>query len=368
MVSRRRNQPSFGEIKMTIETKIIADSIGEHSPRLTTFLSRYPKFIHGEHLRHRSASFCVSSSRAVPVSKNLEEVKSDELRASPVWWGKEQKGMSAAEELDDTDTCVRWPDDLPRLLVSLAYMLAVDMRPALVTEREYVKRLWQLGAIVEAEVGEDMSAHGAHKSVVNRRLESDLHVNVLWTICKPGLMNFFGLRLDKAAQPEMRVLAEATWRAWNESKPQVLRPGWWHLPFIDEKTGNQIFHYVEQNSLIQDVAIRISVARCARLSYTSFETGKRSTIEEDLRLYDRLITARPIHASPAEHQATPDVRFTRYVDRTNDREIGSHVYEDWRCPHLHGNLHGWHQYRKQLPSEAIAELPKEYRKEEHNAQ
>jgi hypothetical protein len=86
---------------MTIEAKIILDSVGEHSPRLTTFLLRHPKFIHAEFTRHRSMSLCVSSSRAVPVSKNLEEVREDTLRAVPVYWGAEQKGMQSGEELTD---------------------------------------------------------------------------------------------------------------------------------------------------------------------------------------------------------------------------------------------------------------------------
>ena len=90
----------------TIEAKVICDSIGEHSPRLTTFVCRYPKFIHAEDMRHRSGSYCVSSSRAIPVSKNLEEVRSDALRAGPVYWGAEQRGMQSGKELSDEDFTV----------------------------------------------------------------------------------------------------------------------------------------------------------------------------------------------------------------------------------------------------------------------
>src|SRR5271154_5169424 len=91
-----------------ITAKVICDSIGEHSPRLTTFQLRYPKFIHGEFMTHRKFSRNASSSRAIPVSKNLEEVRSDELRAAPVWWGREQKGMQSGDELDDVDVSVLW--------------------------------------------------------------------------------------------------------------------------------------------------------------------------------------------------------------------------------------------------------------------
>src|SRR4051812_11881839 len=84
-----------------ISAKVICDSIGTYSPRLTTFLTRYPKFVHAEHCRHRTHSFCVSSSRAIPLAKTLEEARSDELRAAPVFWGAEQKGMSPGGELAD---------------------------------------------------------------------------------------------------------------------------------------------------------------------------------------------------------------------------------------------------------------------------
>jgi thymidylate synthase ThyX len=321
-----------------ITAKVICDSIGEHSPRLTTFLTRYNKYIHAEHLRHRSMSFCVSSSRAIPVSKNLEEVRSDALRAGPVYWGAEQKGMQSDEELSDER--------------------AIEAGWMTTSPKQDAQSAWKSAAEVAVKHAEYMVKTGVHKSIVNRLLEPFLHVNVLVTSCEPGLMNFFGLRLDKAAQPEIRVLAEQMWAAWNESEPRKLEPGQWHLPFIEPE--------LEPVGLAGDAlqaSIRVSVARCARLSYTSFETGKRSTVEEDLRLYDRLITSRPIHASPAEHQATPDEPRV-YDDDIDFGDIGEHEvrsFMKWCKPHLHGNLPGWVQYRKTLPGEAVAELPKAYR-------
>lgn len=320
-----------------INAGIVCDSIGEHSPRLTTFLTRYPKFIHAEHCRHRAMSLCVSSSRAVPVAKNLEEVRSEELRAGPVWWGREQKGMVAADELSDYDLCER--DGY-----------------AGVTDKGYAQIQWRIAAYHAANQAELMMSIGAHKSIVNRLLEPFLHVNVLVTVCEPGLLNFFGLRLDKAAQPEIRTLAEAMWEAWNESTPRKLASGEWHLPFIDNETWGQLQPIYEDRMSMQEitetVCTKISAARCARLSYTSFETGKRSTVEEDFTLYVRLLSAVPIHASPAEHQATPDAISGPIGHLTTPLE--------WSHPELHGNLPGWIQHRKLLPGEACAPLPKGY--------
>ena len=99
----------------------------------------------------------------------------------------------------------------------------------------------------------------------------------------------------------------------------------------------------------QQTAIKVSVARCARVSYLSNDTGKRSTVEEDLKLYDRLLGAQPLHASPAEHQATPDENVGNEVDGDMWAEKGG-----W------GNFVGWRQYRKMLANEACAPLPQEY--------
>lgn len=334
-----------------IEARVICDSVGEHSPRLTTFLTRYPKFIHAEHMRHRTGSYSVSSSRAIPVAKNLEEVRSDELRAAPVWWGREQRGMQSGEELSDEPISENdWYGPLP------------DERP-LPSERQLAKDQWGQAALMAASVAHTLVLRRVHKSIVNRLLEPFLHVNVLWTTAEPGLLNFLGLRLDKVAQPEMRALAEAVWRAWNESEPQRLEPGQWHLPFVknEHDLGLSIpFDLRDRGwseSLIETARL-VSMARCARLSYMSFETQRRSVIQEDLILADKLITSR--HWSPAEHQATPDTKISWWIDdERNPRKEPD--FEQWEHPEQGGNLGpGWRQYRKILPGEAVAPLPEGY--------
>jgi hypothetical protein len=50
-------------------------------------------------------------------------------------------------------------------------------------------------------------------------------------------------------------------------------------------------------------ARQISAARCARVSYLSFDTGKRSTVEEDAVLFKKLAGSTPKHLSPLEHPA-----------------------------------------------------------------
>jgi hypothetical protein len=70
-------------------------------------------------------------------------------------------------------------------------------------------------------------------------------------------------------------------------------------------------------------------------------------MEDDLKLYRRLVASEPLHASPAEHQATPD---TCHGDCA---PVGFKSQLWWDHPEEHGNFKGWRQFRKTLPGEAI---------------
>jgi hypothetical protein len=317
-----------------IKAEVIADSVSPQGRRLTTFKLRYMRFIHAEFMTHRKLSRNASGSRAVPTARFIEEVRTDHLRASPVYWGKNQKGMQAAEELDG--------DDL-----------------------HAARMIWEQAALEAADSAERMARAGAHKQIVNRILEPFSHINVVasateWT-------NFFGLRLHKDAQPEIRALAEAMWAAREESTPEELSPGEWHLPFANghhdvadalrfSRESQEAGHWFGRFVDPQEALLWTSTARCARVSYESFETGKPSTIEEDVKLFMKLLGSHPVHASPAEHQATPDeAEAISFHDPRPAQPIR------WKNPENHGNLDGWRQHRKLIPGEDVAPLPEEYR-------
>lgn len=331
-----------------ISVTVIADSINAQGNRITTFKLRYPRFIHAEFMTHRVFSRNASSSRAVPFAKLLAEVKSPTERAAPVFWGAEQKGMQTGGELSDLKSEVYGPDATP------------------ISPRSLARIAWANAAEAAAAYAERLAATGVHKSIVNRLLEPFSHINVVCTATEYD--NFFGLRLDTAAEPTMRALAKEMWVAQCNHTPQPLKPGEWHLPFVTKMDAMTIADYVyfareglqpgerDTEDTIKnkndDIMRRVSVARCARVSYESFETGKRSTVEEDLKLYDRLLGAQPLHASPAEHQATPDSRTPK----------DGHYSDAWDKPEEHGNFTGWRQYRKMLAGESCAPLPEGYGK------
>jgi hypothetical protein len=112
------------------------------------------------------------------------------------------------------------------------------------------------------------------------------------------------------------------------SKVTFVADGQWHLPYIT---------YEEKKLYDLNIQVQCSVARCARVSYLTTE-GTSPTVEQDVKLYERLVGSVPLHASPAEHQATPDV----YVD--------SGMYETygWRGGSRQANFVGWISFRKHL--------------------
>jgi len=311
---------------MSIEAKIIADSIGHKSKRLITFQLRYPRFIHAELMTHRQFSRNASSSRAIPVEHMIADIIAD--TAIPIHWGKNQPGMQANEEIDRT-VSIKFKDTDLSLSADEAWYAARD---------NAVDMAYHLHSL------------GTHKQVVNRILEPFMHISVVVT--SSNFDNFYWLRRHKDAQPEIKALADAMWVAQQASTPKLLNAGQWHLPYVTEDDYMALrimdddilrsagISYSDPEMGEIDAMRRISVARCARVSYLTHD-GKKTSIANDFALYDRLVGSVPLHASPTEHQATPDEQVW------SERGIAI-----WEHPYLSGNLDdGWIQYRKTLQDE-----------------
>ena len=274
-----------------IEVKIITDSTNpDHVNRITTFVLTYPRFIHAEFLTHRMLSRNASSSRAIPVKKQIQMVIDNP--AIPIAFTKNKAGMQGGAAL-----------------VGNEHDAAVDA--------------WLKGRDEAVEAARLLEQLEVHKQYANRVLEPYAHITVVCTATQWD--NFFALRCHEAAQPEIRELAEKMYVELSVSEPAVLRYGEWHLPFITQKEKDIAL----TKTLTHDHLVKMSVARCARVSYLNHE-GKTPTLDEDLKLYDRLLGQIPIHASPAEHQASCAL-----------------------SNHQSGNFKGFIQYRKTLANENI---------------
>jgi hypothetical protein len=323
---------------MTISAKKILHSISTEQIELKTALARYPRFIHAEELTHRVLSSTpdmiveindglmydrnlsrnASSSRAIPVQRLIDDILRD--TAMPIHWGKNQKGMQADIELSDY---------MPHPFANDNQRAGSLLSP---------QQMWFEARDHAIAFARAYDQAGYHKQVVNRLLEPFAHINVL--ITATDWDNFFELRDHKDAQPEIQALAVAIKEAFAGSEPQLLQPGQWHLPFVTEH---------EQEWLELETQKKISVARCARTSYLTHE-GKTPLVHKDLQLFNDLVGARPLHASPAEHQATPDFRVNGHVG-----PYGEWRTDRWQQPHLHGNLRGWNQNRKFIERDVFRE-------------
>jgi thymidylate synthase ThyX len=275
----------------------------------------FPRFLLPEFNTHRVFSRNFRSSRAVPIAKLIEEVRDNPYE--PAQWLKNKPGMQATEPMSAFE--------------------AAESRIA-----------WQNGANLAADTAERLLKVGTHKQWANRVLEPYLYVHGVVTATDWD--NFFELRDHPDAQPEIQALAKAIKAAFQDSKPQLLQPGQWHMPFVDAAVEVvDVIHHLRNvvqinptDERILKVFIKLSVARCARTSYLTHE-GTKPTIEKDLELYDRLVGARPLHASPAEHQATPDGFIDGYEGPYGEWRVGG-----WQSPNLHGNFRGFIQNRKIL--------------------
>jgi hypothetical protein len=296
--------------------RVLADSLSPHKVRLTTIELVMPRIVLAEFNTHRQLmgdaesdyvnpfSRNSASSRAIPIEKMIERVIDDPY--VPDAWGVNGKGMQAHGNFTDPDKieeCYAW------------YLESRDL------------------AVEQAKRGDEL---GIHKQTVNRLIEPYMWHTVIATATEWS--NFFNLRCHEAAHPAIRNTAEAARAAMAASKPTKLEFGEWHLPLVDER----------DNGLRRTDKIKLSVARCARVSYLTHE-GIRDP-KADLDLYERLISGG--HMSPAEHVARPmsmhDVgaAMEKFAGVTCDRTKVN------PAQHFSGNFRGWVQHRKTVAGEA----------------
>lgn len=239
---------------MSVKVEVVLDSINTSGVRLTTFRLTYPRIIHAELMTHRLFSRNTSSSRAIPVVRQI--LNTVRHMAAPVEWGSNKPGMQAGEELTGWR---RWA----------------------------AEALWYGCGYMVAGFSFALAKVGAHKQIANRPLEPWTHVTVILTAT--DFANWFALRKHSDADPTIRLLAHEMYWAMRDSKPQPLLSGEWHIPFVNE-------------DLPLDQMLKLSAARCA---VQSFNRERPVTLEDADRIWARL-TSTPVHASPFEHQAYAD--------------------------------------------------------------
>lgn len=306
---------------MTYAARILADSVSPTDRRLTTFEVTFPRIVLAEFNTHRVFSRNSASSRAIPVATQLLRVIDDPY--IPEEFGSNQPGMQAGEPLSGPKHDAARAEWLSARDSAAAHVVRMIASPDVCSPDADAEELRQvIGEIREKKSDEDWL--NVHKQLANRLLEPFMWHTLLVTATEWS--NFFNLRAHSDAQPEIRILAEMMRDAWAASEPNELAPSEWHLPLIGEGGGHE-----DDHDLPSDVQCRVSVGRCARVSYLTHD-GRRD-FEADLTLHDRLLESG--HLSPFEHVAQP---------------LAS---DEW-C----GNFRGWRAYRKDLPNESDPLAPR----------
>ena len=221
----------------------------------------------------------------------------DEDPFIPIYWGKNQRGMQAEQE--------------------------VTAEEAAVATRE-----WLLARDFAVQQTKSLLALGIHKQITNRLLEPFLWQTVIVTATEWD--NWEALRRHPDAQPEIKRCADLMGQARATSVPFLLHPGEWHLPLTPELDDVIARHGVIDWAYWK----KVSAGRCARVSYLTHD-GRRD-LAADIELGEKLQTGG--HMSPFEHVARPLLAT----------ELASH---ETILTAFRGNFRGFLQYRKELPYE-----------------
>ena len=292
---------------MAYDAKIVLDSVGPNGSRLTTFELCYPRMVHSELLTHRMFSRNSSSSRAIPTEKLLARIEDEPVM--PVWWGKNQSGMQAREEVVGE-------------------------------ELDQVKSGWLALRDAAVSGARILGGLGLHKQIANRVVEPWMWITVIVTATE--FSNFFALRDHADAQPELAACATKAHQLYKESEKhglyRQLDSGQWHLPYV---TGNDEEQLRSEHFKDPDLCL-ISTGRCARVSYLTHD-GKRDPNADVALAQERI---RPSgHMSPFEHvaQALTWSEWEGYAREMADEWIKNRV--------PFGNLWGWRQLRKTIKNE-----------------
>jgi thymidylate synthase ThyX len=276
------------------DVKILADSVNLSGDRLTTFELTYPRMVHAELMTHRLFSRNSASSRAIPTTKLIQRVL--EHPVEPKWWGKNQSGMQARAELEG--------DDLVQ-----------------------VQHMWLQARDTAVRWANALREAGLHKQIANRLIEPWMFITVI--VSATEFDNWFHLRDDPDAQPEIAWVAREMRKLYDSASPEQKDVGDWHLPLVNTTDPTHKLYVDPAEPEIKGDPLglaKISIARCARVSYLTHD-GERDLCE-DLKLHDRL--AESGHWSPFEHAAEADEGSARY-----------------------GNFFGWRQYRKLFKREHV---------------
>lgn len=220
-----------------------------------TFLVRFPKILLAELNTHRMLVRNCGSSRAIPTKTFIKNIAKDPY--IPMFTAL-RAGMTGAK-LDKDDWRLK----------------AANM-------------LWATSRFCSVTVSKVYHKLGIHKQNANRVLEPYTYVDLV--LSGTEWDNLLHLRCAEDAQPDFKVIADKIKQLIQTDNPSLLRPGEWHIPFMDD------FYQL----LSLDDNIKVAIARIARVSYMRHGSTDIE-LQKDIKLATDLVGSG--HLSPLEHVA-----------------------------------------------------------------
>lgn len=241
-----------------ISAKLLCNYLAPSGKRITTYELVMPRFMLVDFNTHRALSRNTASSRAIPILKIHQKMEKEPF--FPLFWGKNQKGMQAYEEL---------PKELhPRL-----------------------NRIWNRGRRYILEMTKELNELEVHKQIGNRPSEWSIYQTTICTMTEDE--NFLNLRRYTDTQPEFRHLANLMYECREDQKPEKVPVGFWSRPLLFD-----LDHLIQEGYSELELT-KISAGRCARVSYLT-HAGIRDP-KADIELHDDMLIKG--HYSPHEHPA-----------------------------------------------------------------
>ena len=359
-----------------ITANIIADSIDSRNNRLTSYILNVPQIIVKELLRHRMFSFSSSSMRAIPFYKVLKDTK--ENMFVPIAFQSHHSGMQGTSYLtgkDAEDAKTQWIQSGLKACeeAEKLYNLGVTKQicSRIIEPYNYAKILvtaTELNGFFELRCPKYSFGEKTNKAKVWKSRIDALRYFPDWK----DHNDLFWLTMNKSqAEIHIQALAEAMWDARNESTPKQLKSGEFHIPFgdnineglwgedgFDTKLMNDSTISQEQREeIMENIHQKIATARCARLSYMTFDN--EINYQKDIELHDRLL--RDHHMSPFEHVArvmteTEYDSFFKGSTYVNQNEPNFKKLNNFYKENGHGwcnNFRGFIPYRYLIENEKI---------------
>ena len=322
-------------MKNNIKAEIVAHSKRANTgEEIITYKLTFPRIILSEVNTYKQIEKNTSSSRAIPFEKMVETVENDPF--IPLAWQISHKGMQGNKYYTDPDIIEcktkRWLEAR-----DAAILAAKNMDIDIISTKKPVFR--DIRDIIEGDNYEVVSGEFINpvtKQLKNRILDPWMWVCQLVTGTKESFQHLFEQRCPQyefyfgkfkskkevleylnigeieypkpfpktdldwfkcnkgQAEIHFMDLAEKMYDALNESTPDILKEGEWHIPFQEEIWKSK------QAEKLEDV-IKMSCAMTARVSYTTINDNEVLTLEKAKKIYDKCVESG--HFSVVSHCA-----------------------------------------------------------------